>query len=127
MPPSAYNRVKDFPMPMLIQKPLVLDDIDLHYTTFAEAQVLPFTDEHQPSRVKSVARINVAVKRNKEASIVASSLDPSRVTNTLNYIMKLKDRSNFKMVAATIVRGVVVCIILALDHDAFTPSTQWFI
>ena len=59
-------------MPMPIPKPLVLGDIDLHYTTFAEAQVLPFTGKHQPSLVKSVARIVAAAKR-KEASIVAGA------------------------------------------------------
>ena len=34
MPPSVYNKVKEFPMPMPIPKPLVLGDIDLHYMTF---------------------------------------------------------------------------------------------
>ena len=96
-------------MRMPVPKPLVLGDIDLHYMTFDEARVLPFTNEHQPSLVKSVTRIVAAAERNKEARIAASRLAPSRVTHTSNSIMKLKDRSNFKMAAATRVRGVVVC------------------
>ena len=108
MPPSVYNKVREFPMPMPIPKPLVMGDVDLPYMTFAEAQVLPFTGEHQPSLVKSAARIAAAAKR-KEASIAASRLAPSRVTNTLTSITKLKNRSNFKMAAATRVRGVVSC------------------
>ncbi len=95
-------------MPMPIPKPFVLGDIDIHYMTFAEAQVLPFTSEHQPSLVKSAACIACDAKR-KEASIAASRLAPSRVTSTLTSIMKLKNRSNFKMATATRVRGVVVC------------------
>ena len=95
-------------MPMPIPKPLVLGDIDLHYMAFAEAHVIPFTDEHQPSLMKSNARIDVAPKR-KEASIIASRLALSRVTNILTYVMKHKNRSNFKLAAATRVRGVVVC------------------
>jgi hypothetical protein len=75
---------------------------------FVEAHVLPFTGEHQPSLVKSAARIAAAAKR-KEARIVASRLAPSRVTNTLSSVTKLKNRSNFKIAAATRVRGVVVC------------------
>ncbi len=43
-------------MPMLIPKPRVLGDIDLHYMTFAEAQLFPFTGEHQPSLTKSALR-----------------------------------------------------------------------
>ena len=82
-------------MPMPIPKPLVMGDIDLHYMTFAEAQVLPFTGEHQPSLVKSAARIATAAK-SKEASIVASRLAPSRVTNILTSITKLKKSVEFQ-------------------------------
>jgi hypothetical protein len=92
---------------MPFPKPLMLGDIDLYYMTFAEAQVLPIIGEHQPSLGKSVARIVAAAKRNKEASIVAFRLSPSRVANTLTFIMKLKVRSNFKIKIK--VRGVVVC------------------
>ena len=108
MPPSVYNKVKEFPMKMPILKPLVLGDIDLHYMAFAEAQILPFTGEHQPSLVETAERIVVVAKRN-EASIVASRLAPSRVTHTLAPIIQLKNRSNFKTAAITIVRGVLVC------------------
>jgi len=76
VPPSVYNKVKDFSMPMPFPKSLVMGDVDRHYMTFAEAQVLPFTGEHQPSLVKFAARIAAASKR-KEASIVASRLTPS--------------------------------------------------
>ena len=95
-------------MPMSIPKPLVFGDIDLHYMTFAEAQVVPFTGEHQPSLVKSVALIVVAAKR-KEARIITYRLAPLRVTNTSTSIMKLRNRSNFKMAVVTRARGVVVC------------------
>ena len=78
-------------MPRSFPKPLVLGDIDLHYMTFAEAQVLPFIGEHQPFLVKSVARIVVGAKRNKEASIVASHLAPSRVTNTVTFVDAHRD------------------------------------
>jgi hypothetical protein len=95
-------------MPMPISKPLVLGDIDYHYMTFAEAQVLPFIGSHQPSLVKSVARIDVAAKR-KEAGTIAPRFAPSRVTHSLTYITKQTNRSNFKMTAATRVSGAVVC------------------
>ena len=93
--------------------------------TFAESQVIPFIGEHQPSLVKSVARIVAATKRNKEAKIAASRLAPSRVTNTLTFIMKLKDRSNFKMAAAIRVHGVVVCN--TCFRPRCIPIMQWFI
>jgi hypothetical protein len=38
---------------MHIPKPKVLEHTDLHLMNFAEAQVLPFTGEHQPSFEKS--------------------------------------------------------------------------
>jgi hypothetical protein len=113
-------------MPMPFPKPLVLGDIDFHYMTFAEAQVLPFIGEYQPSLVKSVARIVDTAKRNKEASIIASRLAPSRVTITLPFIMKLNDWSNLKMAAATKVRGVVVCN-TCFRPRCITPNMQWFI
>jgi hypothetical protein len=87
-------------MPMPFPKPLVLGDIDLPYITFAESQVLPCIGEHQPSLVKSVARIVAAAKRNKETSIGASRLASSRV--------QMRSQS-----------VVLWYVTLALDHDAF--------
>ncbi len=114
-------------MPIPIPKPMVLGDIDLHYMIFAEAQVLPFAGEHQPSLLKSDARIVVAAKR-KETSIVASRLAPSTVTNTMTSITKLNNLTNFKMAAANSPWSVVLWYVkLPLDHDALTPSMRWFI
>jgi hypothetical protein len=47
MPQSVYNKAKEFPMPMHIPEPRVLGGADdLHYMTFANAQLYPFTGEH---------------------------------------------------------------------------------
>jgi hypothetical protein len=53
MPQTVYNQIKEVRMPIPIPKPKVLGDTDLHYLTFAEAQLLPFTGEHQLSLEKS--------------------------------------------------------------------------
>jgi hypothetical protein len=42
MPQSIYNKVKEFPMPMLIPKARVLGDTDCHYMPFAEPQLFLF-------------------------------------------------------------------------------------
>jgi hypothetical protein len=51
MPLSVYEKVMQYPMPMPIPKPIAVGDTieDLHYMSFADAQVLPFTNAHQPS------------------------------------------------------------------------------
>jgi hypothetical protein len=65
MPQSVYNQAMELPKLMLIPKPKVLGDINLHYMTFAEAQLLPFTGEHQSSLKKSALRTTSATKRNE--------------------------------------------------------------
>jgi len=69
MPQSVYNKVKEVLVPMHIPKPVVLGDVNLHYITFAEAQILPFiAGDYQPSLiVKSDERI-VAAANQEEGS-----------------------------------------------------------
>ena len=64
-------------MPMHIPKPRVLWDTDLHNMTFAEAQLFPFTGEHQPSLAKFALR--KAVIDNKKKAIPGARLALSRV------------------------------------------------
>ena len=62
MPRSIYNKVKEFPMPMSIPKPEMVreESESLAYMSFDEAQVLPFTGEHQPSLAVALLRAAAA-------------------------------------------------------------------
>ncbi len=63
MPYSVYEKVIQYPMPMPIPKPTTVRDTsaDLHYMSFTDAQVLPFTNAHQPSLAATSLRLaNVA-------------------------------------------------------------------
>ena len=56
MPEAAYNVLhKDYAMPLPIPKPVPENAPrgDLHYMSLDEAVKLPFTDEHQPSKMKN--------------------------------------------------------------------------
>ena len=46
MPQPVYDKVKQYPMPMPIPKPQVVGDTyaDMHYMSFAKAQVLLYTN-----------------------------------------------------------------------------------
>ena len=48
MPPWVYERVMELPMPMPIPKPASIcdKDIDVEYTSFADARILPFANKH---------------------------------------------------------------------------------
>ena len=78
------------------------------YMSFDEAQVLPFTGEHQPSLSDALLRA-VADTKKKQAR-QRSQLGSARVTySTAPNITKLKNKSSFKIASATRVRGSVVC------------------
>jgi hypothetical protein len=82
-------------MPVPIPKPKVFGDTAHHFVNFVEAQVLPFTDEHQPSFANSALRKAVAAKK-KQVKIAGSRLAVSMVANALApNITKLKNRSAF--------------------------------
>jgi hypothetical protein len=95
-----------FPMPMPIIKQVEVGDksSDLHYLSFADAQVLPFTDKFQPSLEATTLR--VAAKKKK--TVASKNLGASRCALAPN-IEKLKNRTCFKMGVASRVRGVVGC------------------
>jgi len=71
MPPSVYRQVMDFPMPMLIPKPVKIGDTrdDLEHMSFEDAKLLPFMDEHQPSLVAVVARTPKDAKKKAALNI----------------------------------------------------------
>jgi len=106
MPRQVYDNVMKFPMPMSIIKQLEVGDksSDLHYLSFADAQVLPFTDKFQPSLEATTLR--VAAKKKK--TVASKNLGASRCALAPN-IEKLKNRTCFKMGVASRVRGVVGC------------------
>jgi len=50
MPLEAYEElVNNFAMPLPIPNPPIPRHTDLHYVSYEEAALLPFTDDHQPS------------------------------------------------------------------------------
>jgi hypothetical protein len=64
--------------------------------SFADAQVLPLTDAHQPSLATTTARIINAAK--KKAAIAVSKLGAARVASSTAYtIPKLKNKTAFKI------------------------------
>ena len=67
MPPSVYQQVMDFPMPMPIPKPVKLGNTsdDLEYMSFADAMLLPFTDVHKPSLAAAATRTAEVAKKKK--------------------------------------------------------------
>ena len=78
------------------------------YMGFAEAQLLKFTGEHQPSLVAARLRKEAAAKK-KQAN-ERSQLGSSRVVQTIaQNITKLKNKTDFKIASASRVRGYVVC------------------
>jgi len=93
-------------MPMPIPKSVDLSQIatDLHYLSFQEAQLLPFTNEHQPS-LTSIDLRDVAKQRKTTTS---QQLPASRVAQG-PIITNLKNKSNFKIGVALKVQGVVEC------------------
>jgi hypothetical protein len=110
MPLSVYEKVLQYPMPMPIPKPTTVGDTtaDLHYMSFADAQVLPFTNAHQPSLAATVARLAAAAK--KKAALAASKTGAARLTSSMAYnITKLKNKTAFKIGISNRVRGVVAC------------------
>jgi hypothetical protein len=78
IPRQIYDNVMALPMPMPIPKPADVSEINigLHYLSFEEEQVLPFTNEHQPS-LASVA-LRGAAREKKKAS--SRHLSASRVS-----------------------------------------------
>ena len=66
----VYDKVIQYPMPMPIPKPIVIrdKDIDVEYMNFADARLLPFTNNHQPSL--AVAALCVATRQKKTAARV---------------------------------------------------------
>ena len=108
MPRTIYDNVMKFPMPMPIPKPASLSEIttDLHYLSFSDAQLLPFTNEHQPSL--AAATLRAAAKQRKAVTTRGLPLPPSRVVSG-PIITKLKNRPNFKIGVSYKVRGVVEC------------------
>ena len=110
MPRSIYEKVKEFPMPMPILRPKGVGEVSeiLAYMSFDEAQVLPFTDEHQPSLAAALLRAVVATK--KKQAHQRSQLGSTRVTyTTAPNITKFKNKASFKIASASRVRGSVVC------------------
>ena len=107
MPRHIYDNVMAFPMPMPIPKHVDVSEIttDLHYLSFADAQKLPFTNEHQPSLSATTLR-NAARKMH---ATMTRQLPLSRVASG-PIITKLKNRSNFKIGVSCKVRGVVECL-----------------
>jgi hypothetical protein len=64
--------------------------------SFEEAQVLPFTFEHQPSIKTTTLRIATAAK--KREAIARSELGAARVATSLSSnITKLKNKNAFKI------------------------------
>ena len=59
-----YDEVKEFPMRMHIPKPKGLGEelSDLVYMSFAKAQLLQFTGEHQPSLAATLLCKDVVAK-----------------------------------------------------------------
>jgi hypothetical protein len=109
LPQSVYEEVQKYHMPMPIPKPTRIGDTveDLHYMSFEEAQVLPFTFEQQPALKATSLRIDAATK--KEA-VARSKLGAVRVATTLSHnITKLKNKTAFKIAIAARVRGVMDC------------------
>jgi hypothetical protein len=99
-----------YPMPMPIPKPTIIGDTadDLHYMSFADAHVLPFTNAHQPSLAATAARLANAIK--KKAAMAASKSGVARATSSMAYtITKLKNKTDFKIGILNRVRAVVVC------------------
>jgi len=93
---------------MPIPKPTRIGDTveNLHYMSFEEAQVLPFTSKHQLSLKATSLRIATVTKRRE--AVARSKLGVERSATTLsNKITKLKNKAVFKIAAAQRVRGVV--------------------
>ncbi len=91
---QVYDNVMKFPMPMPIIKQVEVRDksSDLHYLSFADAQVLPFTNKFQPSL--EATTLSVAAKKKK--TVASTYLGASRCAWAPN-IEKLKNRNCFKM------------------------------
>ena len=84
MPRSVYEKVKEFPMPMPIPKPKGMGEevADLAYMSFAEAQLLQFTGEHQPSLAASRLRKDATTK--KKQAHERAELGSTRVVHTIS-------------------------------------------
>ncbi len=96
------------PMPILKPKRVGEELGDLADMSFAKAQVLQFTGEHQPSLATALLRKDPFAKK-KQAS-ERSKVGFSRVVNTSTpNITKLKNKADFKIASASRVRGPVVC------------------
>jgi len=69
MPQSVYEKIMQYPMLMPIPKPTTVGDtfVDLQYMSFADAQVLPFTNAHQPSLVATTLRLVIVAKKKQIA------------------------------------------------------------
>jgi len=106
MPRTIYDNVMAFPMPMPIPKPIDASEsfTELHYLSFKDAQMLPFTNKQQPSLASTALRL-VARQRKTTTN---RQLPSSRVVSG-PIITKLKNKSNFKIGVAFKVRGVVEC------------------
>jgi hypothetical protein len=69
---------------MPIPRPTFIGDAseDLHYMSFEEAKVLPFTFEHQPSLKATTLRIAIVAK--KREAIARSELGAARAATSLS-------------------------------------------
>ena len=92
------------PMPIIKQVEVGDKSLDLHYLSFADAQVLPFTNKLQPSLESTTLRVAAKKKKN----VATEQLGASRCALAPN-IEKLKNRYCFKIGIASRVRGVVGC------------------
>jgi hypothetical protein len=65
MPRSVYDKMKEFPMVMPIPKPTGLGEefVNMVYMSFAEAHLLLFTGEQQPSFASALLRKDVDAKK----------------------------------------------------------------
>jgi hypothetical protein len=107
MPRSVYDKVKEFPMSMPVSKPKGVGEASASMAnmSFDEAQVIPFTGEHQPSLPTALLRAADVAKKKQAHSL----LRYRRVSNTsAPKIIKLRNKAAFKIASASRVRGSVV-------------------
>jgi hypothetical protein len=93
------------PMPILKTIGVLNNDTDVEYTSFADAQKLPFANKHNTS-VMAATTLRVASKKKQ---IVDRLQVPSSRTSIATIITKLKNKTNFKIGVASKDRGVVEC------------------